>query len=564
VEGVDDAKEFEATLEAMKAVTMKGKEIEATFKLVSLVLHLGSVHFVAKDFKGAEGSAVKGGTEQGLKTVLTLASSSSDSSSSDFGAALSHALTHRQLHTMAPGGKVETYEVPLNPTQAAASKDALAKTIYARLFDRLVGRVNRALDKASAEGAMASGVKKKTVDDDDDDEGGGDGMSEESSIGVLDIYGFEIFEKNGFEQLCINYVNEKLQQIFIELTLKAEQEEYQEEGIAWKPIPFFNNKVVCDLIEARGKGKSPPGVLPILDDVCRTMHAKGGAEGLDAKFVETVAQFHSRGSAHFIPGGAQRFTIKHYAGEVSYSASGFGDANRDALRSDLLLLCKHQEWSDPALQSLFPEEVSEVEDKKASTAGATIRSQCAKLVTALMDCTPHYVRCLKSNDAKKACSMDSKRAAHQVQYLGLPENIRVRRAGFAYRGEYHRFLERFRILSKETWDSARNRKKNKNGSSKSSGNSSPKSDRLGCKSICQAASKKISTLTKQECQFGTTKLFIKQPETFFALEKLRSERVGAVVAGIQRAWRRFMSRIKFVKLAAKTNRLFAQNGKARR
>jgi myosin I len=101
-------------------------------------------------------------------------------------------------------------------------------------------------------------------------------------LGVLDIFGFEIFEKNGFEQFCINYVNEKLQQIFIELTLKSEQEEYQREGITWTPIVYFNNQIVVDLIES----KKPPGIMAILDDVCSTMHAV--TEGADTTFLQVI------------------------------------------------------------------------------------------------------------------------------------------------------------------------------------------------------------------------------------------------------------------------------------
>lgn len=103
------------------------------------------------------------------------------------------------------------------------------------------------------------------------------------NIGILDIYGFEIFGRNGFEQFCINYVNEKLQQIFIELTLKAEQEEYVTEGIKWTAIDYFNNKIVCDLIES----KSPPGIMCVLDDVCATMHAV--SEGADEKLLEVIS-----------------------------------------------------------------------------------------------------------------------------------------------------------------------------------------------------------------------------------------------------------------------------------
>jgi myosin I len=219
VAGVDDSSEFNSTLEAMKAVTMKGKEIEAALKLVALTLHLCNVTFKPKQIKDAEGSTVDMASLSKAAALMT----ADVNDQAKLTNLLSHAFTYRQLETRAAGGKVEKYEVPLNPAQASASRDALMKAIYSRLFDSLVVRVNKALASASPPGSSA-------------DEG--------ESIGVLDIYGFEIFEQNGYEQLCINYINESLQQIFIQLTLKAEQEEYDDEGIKWTPIPFFNNKVL--------------------------------------------------------------------------------------------------------------------------------------------------------------------------------------------------------------------------------------------------------------------------------------------------------------------------------
>ena len=133
---------------------------------------------------------------------------------------------------------------------------------------------------------------------------------DELSIGVLDIYGFEIFEKNGFEQFCINFVNEKLQQIFIELTLKAEQEEYVAEGIKWKEIEYFNNKIVCDLIEA----KVPIGIMCVLDDVCATLHAQG--DGADQKLLQKLAES-CKDNQHYV-GFNAGFTITHYAGNVRH------------------------------------------------------------------------------------------------------------------------------------------------------------------------------------------------------------------------------------------------------
>ena len=177
----------------------------------------------------------------------------------------------------------------------------------------IVGYVNRALEEAAA--------------GEDDDT---------LSIGVLDIYGFEVFKKNGFEQFCINFVNEKLQQIFIELTLKAEQREYKREGITWSKIPYvgreithpshhqhhtpppqqhryFDNKTVCDLIE----GKRPAGVFVILDDTCKTMHAE--SSGVDDKFLQKLNTYQSK-HKHYV-GRSKVFTIKHYAGDVRLSLS---------------------------------------------------------------------------------------------------------------------------------------------------------------------------------------------------------------------------------------------------
>ena len=153
------------------------------------------------------------------------------------------------------------------------------------------------------------------------------------NIGILDIYGFEIFDKNGFEQFCINYVNEKLQQIFIELTLKAEQEEYKQENIKWNDIDYFNNKIVCDLIESKSQ---PPGIFSICDDVVFTMHATG--DGVDATLLQKLQA--SYGTHKHFSSNAYGFIVKHYAGDVNYTIDGFCEKNRDSLYQDLIDLMK--------------------------------------------------------------------------------------------------------------------------------------------------------------------------------------------------------------------------------
>ena len=217
-------------------------------------------------------------------------------------------------------------------------------------------------------------------------------------LGVLDIFGFEIFETNGFEQFCINYVNEKLQQIFIELTLKSEQEEYQKEGIQWTPIEYFNNKIVVELIES----KRPPGVMAILDDVCQTMHAV--SEGADEKFVQKLSM--SIQHKHY-QGMQKQFVIQHYAGSVTYDCNGFVDANKDTLFKDLIQLM--QTSTDPFILNMFPEEIDESDKKRPTTVSFKIKNQSQELVDTLMRCVPSYVRCIKPNETKKAKDWDGKR-----------------------------------------------------------------------------------------------------------------------------------------------------------
>jgi myosin I len=242
IDGVDDRDEVKVTIAAMRSVGLSNKVIQSVFSLLAAILHLGNVKFLSKQIDGVEGSVLK--PSDSLNSFCELSKVNPED--------LVQALTYRELQTMAAGGQSVTYQVPQNPVQAAARRDTISKSMYSNLFDLIVARINTALDVSNVSST-------------------GEDML---SIGVLDIYGFEVFKNNGFEQLCINYVNEKLQQIFIELTLRAEQEEYERESIAWKPIPFFNNQIVCTLLD----GSKPSGLFRILDDTCKTMH--GTKEGI--------------------------------------------------------------------------------------------------------------------------------------------------------------------------------------------------------------------------------------------------------------------------------------------
>lgn len=470
VDGIDDLAEFKDTIDSMKIIGMSQDEQDNVFRMLSTVLWLGNVTFVEND----EGNAAI-----------------SDQSVVDFVAYLlevdsahvNKALTQRVMETSRGGRRGSVYDVPLNRAQAAAVRDALAKAIYYNMFDWIVMRINMSL-KARGEQAH--------------------------SIGILDIYGFEIFERNSFEQLCINYVNEKLQQIFIQLTLKTEQEEYEREQIKWTPIKYFDNKVVCELIEE----KRPAGVFATLNDACATAHADPAAA--DGTFVQRLNGLSSHPNFTARQGN---FIIKHYAGDVEYAVQGMTDKNKDQLLKDLLVLVGNS--SNAFVHTLFPNQIDTDNKRRPPTAGDKIKVSANDLVGTLMKASPSYIRTIKPNENKSASEFNEANVLHQVKYLGLQENVRIRRAGFASRQTFEKFVERFFLLSPQlsyageyTWTG---------------------DFKTGAKHIL-----KDTSIPAEEWQMGVTKVFIKTPETLFALETMRDRYWHNMAIRIQRAWRNYL------------------------
>ncbi|KAJ8278563.1 hypothetical protein GJAV_G00088940 [Gymnothorax javanicus] len=470
VDGTNDSKDFHETMEAMQVIGIADSYQEQVLQIVAGILHLGNISFIEA---GNYGQVESTDLLEFPAFLLGIAPER-----------LQDKLTSRKMDSKW-GGKSESINVTLNVEQACYTRDALAKALYARLFDFLVEAINRAMQKPQ----------------------------EEFSIGVLDIYGFEIFQRNGFEQFCINFVNEKLQQIFIELTLKAEQEEYVQEGINWKPIEYFNNKVVCDLIENK---LSPPGIMSVLDDVCATMHAKGeGADGTLLQKLQAAVGTHE----HFNSWNSG-FVIHHYAGKVSYDVNGFCERNRDVLFTDLIELM--QSSSHDFIRGLFPENLNTDKKSRPTTASSKIKKQANDLVNTLMKCTPHYIRCIKPNETKRPKDWEESRVKHQVEYLGLRENIRVRRAGFAYRRAFNKFLQRYAILTTETWPCWRG------------------DERQGVQHLMRSVN-----MDADQYQMGRTKVFVKNPESLFLLEEMRERKFDTFARTIQKAWRKYIARRKY-------------------
>uniref|UniRef100_A0A1A9WM81 Myosin motor domain-containing protein n=1 Tax=Glossina brevipalpis TaxID=37001 RepID=A0A1A9WM81_9MUSC len=412
---------------------------------------------------------------------------------------LSTALTKRVI---AAGGNVmQKYH---DATQAEYGKDALAKAIYDRLFTWIISHINRAiLFRGSKTQARFNTV-----------------------IGVLDIYGFEIFDSNSFEQFCINYCNEKLQQLFIELVLKQEQEEYQREGIAWQKIDYFNNKIICDLVEQPHKG-----IIAIMDEACLSVGKVTDETLLGAmdKNLNNHAHYSSRQLNPMDKELKHRedFRITHYAGDVIYNINGFLEKNKDTLYQDFKRLLHHS--NNTHLSEMWPEGAQDIKmtTKRPLSAGSLFQRSIIDLVNTLQKKEPFYVRCIKPNDMKSSSIFDDQRVEHQVRYLGLLENVRVRRAGFVHRQRYEKFLLRYKMISQYTWPNFR------------AGN-----ERDGVRVLIEEKG------FSDDVKYGHTKIFIRSPHTLLALEEQRNSMIPHIVNLIQKQVRGWIARQNYKKMKA--------------
>uniref|UniRef100_A0A8D2MUX0 Myosin ID n=1 Tax=Zonotrichia albicollis TaxID=44394 RepID=A0A8D2MUX0_ZONAL len=467
---INDGAEFKAVADAMKVIGFKQEEIQTVYKIVAAILHLGNLKFyVDGDTPIIENSKLVSVIAELLSTKAEL---------------VEKALLFR---TVATGRDV--IDKQHTEQEATYGRDAFAKAIYERLFCWIVTHINDVIEVKNYDTTVHG---KNTV------------------IGVLDIYGFEIFDNNSFEQFCINYCNEKLQQLFIQLVLKQEQEEYQREGIPWKHIDYFNNQVIVDLVEQQHKG-----IIAILDDACMNV-----GKVTDEMFLEALNSKLGK-HAHFSSRKLcatdktlefdRDFRIKHYAGDVIYSVTGFIDKNKDTLFQDFKRLMYNS--SNPVLKMMWPEgklSITEV-TKRPLTAATLFKNSMIALVDNLTLKEPYYVRCIKPNDKKSPQLFDEERCRHQVEYLGLLENVRVRRAGFAYRQSYEKFLHRYKMISEFTWP-----------------NHDLPSDKEAVRKLIECHG------FQHDVAYGKTKLFIRTPRTLFTLEELHAKMLVRIVLFLQK------------------------------
>ncbi|CAH1958784.1 unnamed protein product [Acanthoscelides obtectus] len=485
IPNVDDAEEFRLTNEAFDILGFTPEEKENVYKITAAVMHMGTMKFKQR---GREEQAEADGLEDGERVGKLLGVDA---------ASLYTAFVKPRIKV---GNEFVTQGRNVN--QVNYSVGAMSKAVFDRLFKFLVKKCNETLD-----------TKQKR----------------QHFIGVLDIAGFEIFDFNSFEQLCINFTNEKLQQFFNHHMFVLEQEEYQREGIEWAFIDFGMDLAACiELIE------KPMGILSILEE--ESMFPKA----TDKTFEEKLNTNHLGKSPNFQkpkppkPGQqAAHFTLGHYAGNVPYNITGWLEKNKDPLNDTVVDLFK--KGTNALVQEIFSDHpgqtgaaAAEKGAKRAKgssfqTVSSLYREQLNNLMTTLRSTQPHFVRCIIPNELKQPGVIDSHLVMHQLTCNGVLEGIRICRKGFPNRMVYPDFKLRYKIL-------------NPAGAQK-------ESDPKKCAGVILEA----TGLEADLYRLGHTKVFFRAG-VLGQMEELRDERLGKIVTWMQSWARGYLSRKEFKKL----------------
>ncbi len=412
------ASEFNKVMSAFRVLDFKTDAVDSIWAMTASILHLGNIEF----FRDENDHASIRNTDLVEKIARLLQVSSNELSEALLtrviaasGEVLRGSFAHSFLSNIESISLPKVMRKPHGVAEAEVSLDSFSKALYDRLFTWIVGHVNAAIDPSLTE---SNNHLKSTV------------------IGVLDIYGFEVFDNNSFEQFCINYCNEKLQQLFIELVLKQQQEEYEREGIQWQHIDYFNNEDICLLID-----RPHQGIMALMDEACLNVGKttdKMLLDEMDSKLAKS--KYYSSKKIDAAKNKelefGRDFVILHYAGDVRYNVNGFIEKNKDTLFQDFKRLIYNSK--NEIYSSMWPEGAHSITKttKRPQTAGTLFKNSMLSLMKTLASKEPFYIRCIKPNELKSPTAFNDERVEHQISYLGLLENVRVRRAGFAYRHDY--------------------------------------------------------------------------------------------------------------------------------
>uniref|UniRef100_A0A2K6TPI9 Myosin heavy chain 3 n=1 Tax=Saimiri boliviensis boliviensis TaxID=39432 RepID=A0A2K6TPI9_SAIBB len=493
VASIDDSEELLATDSAIDILGFTPEEKSGLYKLTGAVMHYGNMKFKQKQ---REEQAEPDGTEVADKTAYLMGLNSSD---------LLKALCF-------PRVKVGNEYVTKGQTvdQVHHAVNALSKSVYEKLFLWMVTRINQQLDTK---------------------------LPRQHFIGVLDIAGFEIFEYNSLEQLCINFTNEKLQQFFNHHMFVLEQEEYKKEGIEWTFIDFGMDLAACiELIE------KPMGIFSILEEECMFPKAT------DTSFKNKLYDQHLGKSNNFqkpkvVKGRAEaHFSLIHYAGTVDYSVSGWLEKNKDPLNETVVGL--YQKSSNRLLAHLYAtfatadadsgkKKVAKKKGSSFQTVSALFRENLNKLMSNLRTTHPHFVRCIIPNETKTPGAMEHSLVLHQLRCNGVLEGIRICRKGFPNRILYGDFKQRYRVLN---------------------ASAIPEGQFIDSKKACEKLLASID-IDHTQYKFGHTKVFFKAG-LLGTLEEMRDDRLAKLITRTQAVCRGFLMRVEFQKMVQRRESIF--------
>ncbi|SCU82078.1 LAFA_0C08944g1_1 [Lachancea sp. 'fantastica'] len=496
IKGVDDAADYKETADALRLVGFSADTQQQLFKILAALLHIGNI-----EVKKTRNDASLSSDEPNLLIACDLLGINA----SDF----AKWITKKQITTRA-----EKIVSNLTFSQAIVARDSVAKFIFTALFDWLVENINTVLCNPEVSKHISS------------------------FIGVLDIYGFEHFKKNSFEQFCINYANEKLQQEFNQHVFKLEQEEYVAEQIEWSFIEFNDNQPCIDLIENK------LGILSLLDEESRL--PAGSDESWTQKLYQALDKPPTNAVFSKPRFGQTKFVVSHYALDVAYDVDGFIEKNRDTVSDGHLEVLKATQ--NDTLRSILDiidknaaalAEKQEANKKpgparmvnKKPTLGFMFKQSLIELMSTIDSTNVHYIRCIKPNENKEAWKFDNLMVLSQLRACGVLETIRISCAGFPSRWTYNEFVVRYHILiPSDNWTKIFTLE------------ASEEDVRNLCKDILNETVKE-----KDKYQLGNTKIFFKAGMLAY-LEKLRSTKMHNACVLIQKKIKALYYRKKYLEI----------------
>uniref|UniRef100_A0A673Z6C1 Myosin VIIAa n=1 Tax=Salmo trutta TaxID=8032 RepID=A0A673Z6C1_SALTR len=468
-DGRDDMKEYSNIQSAMKVLMFSDTENWMISKLLASILHMGNLRYEARTYDNLDACEVVRSID--LTSAATLLE-------------VTHAHTHYLMNCLTSRTLItrgETVSTPLSIEQALDVRDAFVKGIYGRQFVWIVEKINAAIYKPPSHEPKAL----------------------RRSIGLLDIFGFENFTINSFEQLCINFANENLQQFFVRHVFKLEQEEYNLEHINWQHIEFTDNQDALDMIAIK-----PMNIISLIDEESKF------PRGTDTTMLNKLNSQHKLNTNYIPPKNTYetQFGIQHFAGVVYYETRGFLEKNRDTLHGDIIQLVHSSR--NKFIKQIFQADMLTLHGlsclssvrlfvstrKRSPTLSSQFKRSLELLMRTLSVCQPFFVRCIKPNEYKKPMLFDRELCVRQLRYSGMMETIRIRRAGYPIRYTFVEFVDRYRVLMPGV---------------------KPAYKQEDLRGTCQRIAEAVLG-RDDDWQMGKTKIFLKVPNTWTESQIMRA------------------------------------------